>query len=618
MEETLEHRVARVAAHHALTPLANGSAENFRLVSEGHSAVTRHVATHWQVAEDFMAGILTAILAEPSPHASADNAIVASRPRAEAMALHSICAALSLLPSLSSPRVSVPSGFPARLITPPRTLLVLSTTKGNIDLLTPDAPAPEAVRLGHLADTLCRELGLTLPPITISNACTSGVCALIVASRAIATGQCDTAIVCGIEAQSRFIVSGFQSFHALSPEACQPFSANRQGLNVGEAAATIILQAADPAMLSDGDWVIAAGAIRNDANHISGPSRTGEGSFRALEAVMRDAQPEDLAFISVHGTATPYNDEMESIAIERAGLIDVPLVSLKGYYGHTMGAAGVLETILSLEAVNHGIVPATLGFDGQLGVSCPVSVSAANRPTDKHSFIKLISGFGGVNAAIRLCRHDGNGKSGCTNIPGHSALSRTIGHSSITSFPISITPTSATLNGRPLPTTQTGDALLTELYRISQASYPKFYKMDGLCRLGFVASELLLDSLGEERFAVRDDRAVVLLSRNGCLATDINYASTIKPGDDYFPSPAVFVYTLPNIVTGEIAIRNKYFAETSMYLTETTNPDEQQHILERLAGLTFADSAVNSILTGWLDYTDGMTFEARLAIINRQ
>jgi 3-oxoacyl-[acyl-carrier-protein] synthase-1 len=155
--------------------------------------------------------------------------------------------------------------------------------------------------------------------------------------------------------------------------------------------------------LHPGDAVLCGGAIRNDANHISGPSRTGEGSFRALQAVIADLeQPaEQLAFVNVHGTATPYNDEMESIALERAGLSSVPINALKGYYGHTLGTAGVLETLLSIEAVRHGTVLATRGFT-QLGVSRPVDIAAQLRTTARRTFVKLLSGFGGCNAAIRV------------------------------------------------------------------------------------------------------------------------------------------------------------------------------------------------------------------------
>ena len=155
----------------------------------------------------------------------------------------------------------------------------------------------------------------------------------------------------GSDVQSRFIISGFQSFKALSDEACRPFDKDRRGLNLGEAAATIIFKDEVP---GPDDWCIVSGAVRNDANHISGPSRTGEGSFRALKAALGDFDPGLLAMVSVHGTSTPYNDEMEAIAIARAGLDKVPVSCLKGVFGHTMGAAGILETILSMASVDDG------------------------------------------------------------------------------------------------------------------------------------------------------------------------------------------------------------------------------------------------------------------------
>ena len=213
--------------------------------------------------------------------------------------------------------------------------------------------------------------------------------------------QYDAAVVIGADVLSPFIVAGFQSLKALSDEQCRPFSANRKGLNLGEAAATVVYQVADDN--SDG-WRMLAGAVRNDANHISGPSRTGEGSYRALLSVLGSSKltASDLACLNVHGTSTLYNDEMESIAINRAGLNAVPVNAMKGYYGHTLGAAGVLETLLSMRAVEEGKVPATRGFD-ELGVTNPVLVSSESFDTQKRAFVKLLSGFGGCNAAAVFC-----------------------------------------------------------------------------------------------------------------------------------------------------------------------------------------------------------------------
>ena len=242
-----------------------------------------------------------------------------------------------------------------------QTVFVLSTTKGdNLDLWTP-------------AQTIARHFGNPNRPIVVSNACTSGVCAQITAKRLLDAGLYRHAVVVGCDIQSQFIVSGFQAFKALSPEPCLPFSPNRKGLNLGEAAATMVLTT-EP---RDG-WCLETGSIHNDANHISAPSRTGEGAFQCLQDVLEGVSVSEIALLGVHGTATLYNDDMEKIAIQRAGLENVPVSALKPFFGHTMGAAGVLETII-----------------------CALQVQNRQSSIVQSSFIKMLSGFGGVNAAVR-------------------------------------------------------------------------------------------------------------------------------------------------------------------------------------------------------------------------
>lgn len=285
-------------------------------------------------------------------------------------------------------------------------LFIISSTKGNVELLDSavdcEGDRDRRERLGCSAEMVAGYFGNKNTPVVVSNACISGLCAQIAAMRQLAARKYGTVIVTGSDVQSRFIISGFQSFRALSDEACRPFDAGRKGLNLGEAAATMIFTYKIP---GPDDWVLLRGSIRNDANHISGPSRTGEGSFRAIKAVLGDIAPERLALVSVHGTSTAYNDEMESIALTRAGLKDVPVNSLKGYFGHTMGAAGILETILSMASVDDGTVLGTRGYS-ECGVSCPLSVSPEARPTSGRMFAKLLSGFGGCNAAAIFIKGD--------------------------------------------------------------------------------------------------------------------------------------------------------------------------------------------------------------------
>ena len=285
-----------------------------------------------------------------------------------------------------------------------RVLFIISTTKGNVALLDSRIKGftAERVLLGESARLVARYFGNPNTPVVVCNACISGVCAQIEAMRALRSGRYDYAVVIGADEQSPFIISGFLSFKALTDTPCRPFDKDRTGLNLGECAATVVLKAVD-GNVTDG-WVLECGAIRNDANHISGPSRTGEGSYLTLMEVLKGCGREGLAFLNVHGTATAYNDEMESIAIYRAGLIDVPVTGLKGYYGHTMGAAGIMESILSMYAVQDGTVLATRGYAEQ-GVTYPVSVSPENRPAKGNSFIKLLSGFGGCNAALAYTYH---------------------------------------------------------------------------------------------------------------------------------------------------------------------------------------------------------------------
>ena len=247
------------------------------------------------------------------------------------------------------------------------TIFILSTTKGdNLDLITP-------------AKTIAHHFGNPNPPIVVSNACTSGVCAQITAMRLLEAGLYQHAMVVGCDIQTKFIVSGFQAFKALSPEPCLPFSPDRKGLNLGEAAATIIYSIQPSKVSSQTFWTLETGSIHNDANHISAPSRTGEGAYRCLMDVLEGLSPADIDLVGVHGTATLYNDDMERIALERAGLQDTPISALKPFFGHTMGAAGVLETILCAMQANEKMVNNKM-------VNC----------------IKMLSGFGGVNAAIRI------------------------------------------------------------------------------------------------------------------------------------------------------------------------------------------------------------------------
>lgn len=283
----------------------------------------------------------------------------------------------------------------------PKTLFILSTTKGDIDLLSNgDIDVKQELYLWHSAQTICHYFRNTNSPIVISNACISGLSAQVVAMRYLKSEQYKQVVLIGADLITKFVVSGFQSFKALSYTRCKPFDKTRDGLNIGEAVATLILTKGDETEYA-GRVSIEKAVITNDANHISGPSRTGEGLFQAIEKVMRGASAENLSFINAHGTATLYNDEMEAIAFERSDLLQVPINSFKGYFGHTLGAAGVIETIISAQCLNKQLILPSLGFE-ELGVTSPLMIAQCLTTSLRPECLKTASGFGGCNAAIRL------------------------------------------------------------------------------------------------------------------------------------------------------------------------------------------------------------------------
>ena len=556
-----------------ISPLGETTRENYLAVKAGEAKLCRY-EHHWQIPEPFTASLLTE---EQNQRLKTEGLT-----RFEAMAYHSIVGALRQT-NLDVKAKNV--------------VLILSTTKGNIELLAEQPADKSPIYPGTAAQHIADKLGITTTPITVCNACISGVSAIILALRLLEAQCYDYAIVCGADTQNPFTISGFQSLKAVSDEACKPFDLERTGLNLGEAAATMIL-AREP--YQEKGWAIKRGAVRNDAFHISSPSKNGEGARLALAAITEGEAAEGLAFINAHGTATMFNDQMESVAIERAGLNETPVNAYKGYFGHTLGAAGVLETILSMAAADDHTILGTRGFE-ERGVSGKIKLSNQNAATNGQQFIKMISGFGGCNGAILGV------KSGEVN-------SERVNSEKLMTHTVEITPKAVTVDGKQMACEGEGKALLTDLYKRYIDNYPKFYKMDPLCRLGFVASELLLQAEGDRRDTPRDDRAIILFNRSSSIQADEAYQASIQDAEDYFPSPAAFVYTLPNIVTGEIAIRNHYYGETAFYLL--AHRDEQ--LMRQTVEAAFHDGTTRSAISGWVDCEQDDRFEAYLELIIKE
>lgn len=569
--------MAYIIADNIISPLGETSEENYLSVKSGRSGIRAYEPGTCNIPEGFYASLLFEDF-ETLALKSAQKAI--GNVRLELKGKH--------------------------------TAFILSSTKGNIE---------ENISLADSAQRIASQLGIDAKPIVVCNACISGLSALILGNRLIDSGLYDAAIVCGCDTPRQFILSGFQALKALSPEPCRPFDMERMGLNLGEAAATLILSK-NPIL--GNSWRMGDGFIRNDAFHISTPSKTADGLYlslqRTLESFTKEISStckqidlkEHLAFINAHGTATLFNDQMESVAIGRAGLSELPANAYKSFWGHTMGAAGILETIISMKAIDDNTILGTRGFS-ELGVSGKMNICAENRPTDKKGFIKMLSGFGGCNATIWAAKNPERENIALSQIEQQN-------REFTTTHTIRITPEEVILDQRKLwegkkelgeQEGQEHHSLLTTLYKQMIGNYPKFYKMDGLSRLGFVASEILLNA---EKGETDKERAIIFFNHSSSIASDRNYKESINDKDNYFPSPSIFVYTLPNIVTGEIAIRNHFQGETSFFIL----PDKDEMMMEEILQASCRDAQSKSFLTGWIDYEDERHFEAELKICRIQ
>ncbi|GGG35424.1 beta-ketoacyl-[acyl-carrier-protein] synthase family protein [Bizionia arctica] len=279
--------------------------------------------------------------------------------------------------------------------------LIISTTKGNIDALDENNPFPkERAYLNELGKSIKEFFGFNNEPIIVSNACVSGILAIAVAKRYMQQNLYDHVFIVSGDVVTEFILSGFNSFQALSNEPCKPYDKNRTGINIGEVAASVLVTNNPEKLSIEAVEIIGEGSC-NDANHISGPSRTGEGLYRSISSAMAqaDMSAKNIDYISAHGTATMFNDEMEAIAFNRLQLQDVPLNSLKGYFGHTLGASGLLETIVGMHSLYNKTLYASKGFE-TLGVSKPINVIKETTAKELNTFLKTASGFGGCNTAV--------------------------------------------------------------------------------------------------------------------------------------------------------------------------------------------------------------------------
>lgn len=586
-----------------ITPLGEGVGKNFSAILRGESGVTG--TTDPRITQSALtAGIIP------------EEVYVNVRERLGARAKSLTRTEILTCGCLKSLIQSLPQELQTALGNG-RTGIVVATAKGNISALEgrcgsgPFIPSDDdKVLFSSMTSCISEFSGVREPDIRIiSNACISGVSAIVAARRMLLVGDYDMVIVVGADTQNRFITSGFASFKSLSPELCRPYDESRCGLNLGEAAGAIALTSM-PVRWScglDGESgyvTIDGGAVSDDANHISGPSRTGDGLFFAMRNAMKEAgvNAAGIDLLQMHGTATAYNDEMESKAACLAGVQDVPVQSLKPYFGHTMGASGVIETIIAAAEIQEGIIAGTKGYE-KSGVR--LNVSASNRlitrnlvmssPAGKiNHCLKTASGFGGTNAAVLLTSSPEAGPVPCLRDAQPRKMRK--------SATVEINAGEVLVNDSVVFSDKSADfgTFIREAFKSRGENNMKFYKMDDLCKLGYVAAAWLLDGIefGEE------ECGMVLSGKYGCLDTDMKHQQIIDKEGDAASSPAVFVYTLPNVVAGEISIRHHIKGENTWFWSDDRTMSDLKHYASLMAGA----SDLRYCIIGHLDFLNGEYF----------
>jgi len=255
-----------------------------------------------------------------------------------------------------------------------------------------------------VADFVRTAFNLEGPAVVVSTACSSSAKVFAAAARMIAAGLIDAAIVGGVDSLCLTTLYGFNSLELLSPGPCRPYDAARNGLSIGEAAAFILLER--PADSLDADAVLLLGAGESsDAHHMSSPHPQGLGARMAMEAALKAAglQPADIDYINLHGTATPSNDAAEGQAVAALFGNTVPCSSTKGATGHTLGAAGGVEAIISALALKHGFLPGGVNTHS-IDPGIPIQYLTANRETAPRRVLSNSFGFGGTNCSLILGR----------------------------------------------------------------------------------------------------------------------------------------------------------------------------------------------------------------------
>ena len=445
---------------------------------------------------------------------------------------------------------------------------------------------------GNSTEMIAEQCGLDGLITTISTACSSSVNSIMFGARLIKSGKSNIAIVGGTDALSKFTINGFNTLMILDRKHCRPFDISRRGLNLGEGAAYLVLESMESAIASGKKIYaeVSGYANANDAHHQTASSENGEGPFLAMKNALRTANllPSQIDYINAHGTGTDNNDLTEGIAIKRLFKDDIPLFSsTKAYTGHTLGAAGVIESVISILSLTNNFIPPNINFSNPIEEIELKPVTKLLKSKQLDHVITNSFGFGGNDSSVIF--------SSVKNI------NDSINYKSIVAQPIYIIGTSSVSPQNTLDGDLFSDEVLevNELFlQIQKPNYKNYIspkllrRMSKIVRMGIVSSTEAMNDAD-----IHNPDAIITGTGMGCQIDTEKFLNSMIENDEGLLTPTSFIQSTHNTVGGSIAlgIQNHNYNLTYVHRTFSF----ESALLDSF--LMLGENNINNVLLGGFD-----------------
>jgi 3-oxoacyl-[acyl-carrier-protein] synthase II len=437
---------------------------------------------------------------------------------------------------------------------PEGTRLVLATTKGEMDRLEEYCRTKSVCPIDGAPMDLLKKVaelvGCDSTAINLNAACASSTIAIANGAAAIAEGLAGSVLVLAFDFLSEFVFSGFSALKGMSEDPSRPFDVDRDGLSLGEGSAAVLItnrDVADASGLTPVARLVGWGCA-NDANHVTAPAKDAFGLRKAMNYALDKAgvTSDAVGAFNAHGTGTVYNDLMEITAVRGVfGEGPIPMHSIKGAIGHTLGAAGAIEVAVAVKSLQEKLIPPTVGMTTPEPAGSNL-LSAEPQSLERNLVLTSNSGFGGINGALLVAGLEtkptsvssvNSLKAGILGVGWVCADGRgSLGRTELPEF----------FNG-----------IMPKLARSDVFDDPdkRFGRMDDFSKVGLAAITFALRDAKLEEWTEKRPFGIVAATDYGCTNTDMAYFDTVVPQEGKLASPNLFAYTLPNCFLGEAAIR---------------------------------------------------------------